>query len=169
MNVSPAALTVTARDAAKTYDGLGYSGGNGVTYAGLVNGETAAVLGGSLAYGGTAQGAVNAGSYSLTSSGLTSSDYTISYAPGTLTVSASLVYTQLTRALLIIFNSHYAPAYARSLGTSLSELWATEGLALLGQVRRPDLNLGWPQALVLPLADGSACLGLTLRNVRCTP
>jgi hypothetical protein len=54
--VNKTALTVTANDAAKTYDGLAYVGGNGVSYAGFVNGETASVLGGSLAYGGSAQG-----------------------------------------------------------------------------------------------------------------
>ena len=61
LTVNPAPLTVTANNAAKTYDGLAYNGGNGVSYAGFVNGEGASVLGGSLSYGGTAQGAVNAG------------------------------------------------------------------------------------------------------------
>jgi hypothetical protein len=92
--VNKAALTVTANDAAKTYDGLAYVGGNGVSYAGFVNGETALVLGGSLAYGGSAQGAVNAGAYGLTASGLSSGNYTITYAPGMLTVSkAALTVT----------------------------------------------------------------------------
>ncbi|WP_208948552.1 MBG domain-containing protein [Segnochrobactrum spirostomi] len=94
LNVNKAALTVTATNAAKTYDGLAFSGGNGVTYAGFVNGETAAVLGGSLAYGGNAQGAVNAGAYALTASGLTSDNYTIGYTPGALIVNkASLTVT----------------------------------------------------------------------------
>ena len=84
--ITPAALTVTANDAAKTYDGQAYSGGNGVSYAGFVNGEGASVLSGSVSYGGTAQGAVNAGSYTLTASGLTSSNYTIAYVGGSLTV-----------------------------------------------------------------------------------
>ncbi|MCM5556028.1 MBG domain-containing protein, partial [Pleomorphomonas sp. NRK KF1] len=85
--------------AAKTYDGLAYSGGNGVTYAGLVNGETASVLGGSLTYGGTSQGAVNAGSYTLTASGLTSGNYDISYVAGALTVNkASLTVTATNAA-----------------------------------------------------------------------
>ena len=86
LTVAKAALTVSANDAGKTYDGLAYSGGNGVTYSGFVNGETAAVLGGTLAYGGTAQGAVNAGSYTLTASGLTSNNYDITATPGTLTI-----------------------------------------------------------------------------------
>ncbi|MCM5556023.1 MBG domain-containing protein, partial [Pleomorphomonas sp. NRK KF1] len=94
LTVNKAALTVTANSAAKTYDGLAYSGGNGVTYAGLVNGETSSVLGGTLAYGGTSQGAANAGSYTLTASGLTSGNYDISYVAGALTVNkAALTVT----------------------------------------------------------------------------
>jgi hypothetical protein len=84
--VSAAPLTITAADAAKTYDGLAYSGGNGVTYTGFVNSETAAVLGGTLSYGGTAQSATNVGTYTITPSGLTSTNYTISYVNGVLTI-----------------------------------------------------------------------------------
>jgi filamentous hemagglutinin family protein len=86
LTVNKAALEVTVTDAVKTYDGLGFTGGNGVTYDGFVNGETASVLGGSLVYGGTSQNAVNAGSYTLTASGLTSGNYEISYVDGSLTV-----------------------------------------------------------------------------------
>ncbi|CAO3429269.1 MBG domain-containing protein [Azospirillum doebereinerae] len=94
LTVNKAALTVTANDAAKTYDGLAYDGGTGIRYSGFVNGETSAVLGGTLAYGGTAPGAVNAGSYSFTASGLSSGNYDIGYAAGTLTVNkAALTVT----------------------------------------------------------------------------
>ena len=86
LTVTPAALTVAANNASKTYDGSGFSGGNGVTYSGFVNGQSASVLGGTLSYGGTAQGAMNAGSYTLTASGLTSSNYAISYVSGGLTI-----------------------------------------------------------------------------------
>jgi len=85
-NITPASLTVAANPDSKVYDGTAYSGGNGASYSGLMNGETAAVLGGTLAYGGTSQGAVNAGSYLITPSGLTSSNYTIGYVDGTLTI-----------------------------------------------------------------------------------
>ena len=94
MTVNKAALTVTAANDSKTYDGNAYSGGNGVSYSGFVNSETASVLSGSLGYGGTSQGAVNAGSYTITASGLTSGNYDISYVAGTLTVGkASLTVT----------------------------------------------------------------------------
>ena len=68
----------------KIYDGLAYGGGNGVVFSGFVNGETASVLGGTLSYGGAAQGATNAGNYALTASGLSSGNYAISYTAGSL-------------------------------------------------------------------------------------
>ncbi|MBA4709594.1 MBG-2 domain-containing protein, partial [Aquitalea aquatica] len=94
LSITPASLSVTASNASKTYNGLGYTGGNGVSYSGFVNGESSSVLGGSLSYGGTAQNAINAGSYSLLAQGLTSSNYAISYTAGSLTVNpATLTYT----------------------------------------------------------------------------
>ena len=94
-NITPAPLTVTASNASKTYDGLGYSGGNGVSYSGFVNGENSSVLSGSLSYGGSGQGAVNAGTYTIVPSGLTvGSNYSIAYVNGSLTVNpATLTYT----------------------------------------------------------------------------
>jgi len=90
LTISPAALTVTANNASKTYDATAYTGGNGVTYSGFVNSETAAVLGGTLAYGGTSQGAVSVGNYTIIPSGLTAGNYTISYVNGALTISAAV-------------------------------------------------------------------------------
>ncbi|MBG0841566.1 filamentous hemagglutinin N-terminal domain-containing protein, partial [Ectopseudomonas toyotomiensis] len=84
--IAKANLTVTANDASKTYDGLAFNGGNGVSYSGFVNGEDASVLGGTLTYGGTSQGAQNAGTYGLSASGLTADNYAISYNAGNLTV-----------------------------------------------------------------------------------
>ncbi|WP_051989868.1 beta strand repeat-containing protein [Caulobacter sp. AP07] len=96
LTIGKAALTVTALNDAKTYDGLAFGGGAGVGYVGLVNGETALVLGGALVYGGTAQGAVNAGSYGLTVSGLNSGNYDIRYVDGVLTIGkAALTVTAL--------------------------------------------------------------------------
>jgi filamentous hemagglutinin family protein len=87
LTVTPAPLTITANNFSKAYNGVAYTGGNGVTYNGFVNGETQSALGGALTYGGTSQGATNAGSYVITPQGLTSSNYQISYTNGTLTVS----------------------------------------------------------------------------------
>ena len=87
MIITNTPLTITANNASKTYDGTGYSGGNGVTYAGFVNGETNTALTGSLSYGGLAQGATNAGTYNITPGGYSSTNYLISYVDGTLTIS----------------------------------------------------------------------------------
>ena len=94
-SITPASLLVTANNAGKTYDGAAYSGGNGVTYSGFVNGEGTSVLGGTLAYGGNSQGAVNAGFYTITPAGLSSSNYTINYDNGLLTVSPATLTASL--------------------------------------------------------------------------
>ena len=84
--ITPAALIVTANDAGKTFDGIAYRGGNGVSYGGFVGGESETVLGGMLSYGGTSQGAVNVGSYSIVPFGLTASNYAISFVGGVLSI-----------------------------------------------------------------------------------
>ena len=77
-------LTVAANGATMTYDQQTYSGGNGVTYSVTPN----ANLLGTLAYGGTSQGAINAGTYTIVPGGLYSNQqgYAITFAGGTLTI-----------------------------------------------------------------------------------
>jgi len=108
-SITPAALTVTALNASPVYSASNYSGGNGVSYSGLVNGETAAVLGGTLGYGGSAQGARNVGSYTLTPQGLSSSNYAISYTSGTLAI---------TPAVLTLAASSASKTYDGTLSSS---------------------------------------------------
>ena len=80
-------LAVTANNATETYNGQPYSGGNGVTYSNTPSGN----LLGTVNYTGTSQGAVNVGNYAITPGGLYSNQqgYIISYAGGTLTVTAA--------------------------------------------------------------------------------
>ncbi|MGB4116975.1 MAG: filamentous hemagglutinin N-terminal domain-containing protein [Polaromonas sp.] len=88
-DVTPKALTVTARDDVRIVGTAGatpYSGGNGVTYNGLVAGETPAVLGGTLAYSGDSQGARTLGAYDITPGGLTSTNYAMSFVNGELQI-----------------------------------------------------------------------------------
>ncbi|MBI1205279.1 MAG: hypothetical protein GC182_22475, partial [Rhodopseudomonas sp.] len=128
LTVNKADLTVTANNDSKTYDGLAYSGGNGVTYSGFVNGQTASVLGGALSYGGTAQGAVNAGSYTLTASGQTSSNYNITYVAGTLTVNkADLTVTANNDS-----KTYDGLAYSGGNGVSYSGFVNGETASVLG-------------------------------------
>jgi len=107
LNVGTAGLTVTATNATKTYDGLLYSGGNGVTYSAFANGESASNLGGALAYSGTSQSARNVGGYIITPGGLTSGNYAITYADGTLTVSKAAI-TLSTAPVTKIYNGTLA-------------------------------------------------------------
>lgn len=123
LTISPAALTVTANGASKVYDGLAYSGGNGVTLSGLVNGESASALAGQLSYAGSSQGAVNAGQYTLTPQGLTSSNYSITFSDAQLTVNpATLTYVANTATRLY-------GASAPALSGTLSGLVNGETLA----------------------------------------
>jgi len=89
-------LTVTANDAARVYDTLGFAGGNGVTYSAAPNGT----LQGVLTYGGTSQGATNVGTYDITPGGLYSQDqlgYIITFVDGNLAITpASLQVTGIT-------------------------------------------------------------------------
>ena len=128
LTVNKAALTVTAAADSKTYNGLAYSGGNGVTYAGFVNAETVAVLAGTLTYTGTSQGAVNAGSYVIAPGGLSSDNYAFTYVSGALTVNkAALTVTANNDAKL--FSTTDAPGYA---GVSYSGFVNGETAAVLG-------------------------------------
>jgi filamentous hemagglutinin family protein len=87
-DITPKQLTVTANNDTQT-GGTPYSGGNGVSYNGLVTGDTAtAVLAGNLAYGGSAQGAYLAGEYDITPGGLLANgNYSLRVVPGRLTLS----------------------------------------------------------------------------------
>jgi len=88
VSISQTKLSVTANDASKTQDGTAFTGGNGVRYAGFVNGESANVLSGSLDWGGTSQGATTAGTYVITPKGLASGDYAINFVDGQLVITA---------------------------------------------------------------------------------
>ena len=70
----------------KIYNGLVYTGFT-VRYSGFVNGETPAVLGGTLTFSGAGTTAVlPGGPYTVTPGGLTSSNYAITFVDGTLTI-----------------------------------------------------------------------------------
>ena len=82
--ITKAPLTVKAEDRSKVYDGTAYGGSYGVTYSDLVNGEASGVLGGVLAFSGSALAAVNAGPYAIVPSGLSSANYEITFVAGQL-------------------------------------------------------------------------------------
>jgi filamentous hemagglutinin family protein len=84
LTVTPAPLTVTANDATRPYGALNPP--FGATYTGFVLGQDPSVLGGTLGFTTAATQASNVGGYAVTPGGLTSANYTIGFAPGTLTV-----------------------------------------------------------------------------------
>ncbi len=103
-DIAKANLSVMANNDSRSPGGTAYAGGNGVSYSGFVAGETAAVLGGALSYGGSSQGASAAGSYAITPGGYSATNYTLSYVNGVLTIrqpsaaAAALGGTALTTA-----------------------------------------------------------------------
>ncbi len=82
LTITKATLTITAENKTKV---LGQADPSFTAlYSGFVNGETPAVLSGTLSFSRAAGETV--GSYSITASGSTSSNYTITFNPGTLTI-----------------------------------------------------------------------------------
>jgi hypothetical protein len=82
LGITKAGLSVTADDKTKTYGGADPA--FTVGYSGFLNGDTAASLGGTLAFNRVS--GENVGSYVITPSGLTGGNYTISFTTGTLTI-----------------------------------------------------------------------------------
>jgi hypothetical protein len=92
LTVNPATLTVAANDAIKTYGDPNPAFTAG--YDGFVLGQDASVLGGTLGFTTAAGDSSDVGNYAVTPGGLSSTDYTITYADGTLTVNpATLTVT----------------------------------------------------------------------------
>src|SRR5262249_3356287 len=92
LTILPAALSVTAADTSRGY---GQANPNfSVHYTGLVLGQDATVLGGTLSISTPATASSSVGSYAITPSGLTASNYAITFTNGTLSITgAPLVVT----------------------------------------------------------------------------
>ncbi|WP_375417255.1 MBG domain-containing protein [uncultured Hymenobacter sp.] len=84
LRVTKAALTVTADEQRKAYGEANPA--LTASYAGFVNGDNAAKLGGTLAFATTATPTSAVGAYDVIPSGLTSANYAITFAKGTLTI-----------------------------------------------------------------------------------
>ncbi|MQP66039.1 filamentous hemagglutinin N-terminal domain-containing protein [Niveispirillum sp. SYP-B3756] len=83
LTINPAALAITANDASRTYGAANPA--FTARYDGLVNGDTASVVGG-LTLATSATAASGVGSYAITGSGATAANYTISYQAGALSI-----------------------------------------------------------------------------------
>ena len=99
LDITKAPLTITAHDKSKVYDGLVYSPFT-VKYLGFVNGENMTVLGGTIAFNGTATSATNVGTgYIISPSGLTSDNYTVTFVDGKLDITkAPLTITAVDKS-----------------------------------------------------------------------
>jgi filamentous hemagglutinin family protein len=101
LTIDLAPLTVAATSFSKVQDNIAYTGGNGVTYAGFVNGEGVSSLLGTLTYSGTSQNATRAGSFSIVPGGLSSTNYVLTYVNGTLTIRPKAPLNNVAAALTI--------------------------------------------------------------------
>jgi len=161
LTIGKAALTVTAQDASRTYNGLVFEGGNGVSYSGFVNGETAAVLGGTVAYGGSAQGAKDAGTYGITASGLTAKNYDLTYASGTLTIDPAALIIRANDLTKVQDN---VPFFGGN-GVTATGLASTDTLASLTGTL---VYGGTSQGAVLPGSTTIVASGLASSNYAIT-
>ncbi|HAV60908.1 MAG TPA: hypothetical protein DCY13_00900 [Verrucomicrobiales bacterium] len=90
LSVTPASLTISADNKAKSYGAAVPT--LTASYAGLVNGDTAASLDSPVVLATGATGSSDTGTYSIDVSGAADANYAISFAPGILTVNpAALV------------------------------------------------------------------------------
>jgi len=87
LTVTPATLTVTADSQSKVYGAA--LPALTVSYSGFVNGDTPSVLTGLPVVATAATASSAAGSYPITVSGGSAANYTLSYSPGALTVTAA--------------------------------------------------------------------------------
>jgi hypothetical protein len=106
LNVTPAALTITANNATKAYGAAVPT--LSVSYSGFVNGDTSGSLTTQPTVTTTATQASPVGTYPTTASGAVDPNYAITYAPGTLTV---------TKAALKITANNATKAYGAALPT----------------------------------------------------
>ena len=112
LTVTPAPLTITANNQTKAY-GVALPTLT-VTYGGLVNGDTSGTFNQapntapSIVSTATASSHVSGSPYSITASGAVDGNYSISYVPGTLTV---------TPVALVITANNQSKAYGAALPT----------------------------------------------------
>ncbi|MDB4922822.1 MBG domain-containing protein, partial [Mucilaginibacter sp.] len=107
LTINTVSLTITADDQTKVYgDALPTLT---ASYSGFVNGDTGASLTTQPTLSTTATSASAVGPYPITASGAVDADYAISYAAGTLTVTAS---TDATLAVLTTTANSLTPAFA---------------------------------------------------------
>jgi hypothetical protein len=99
LNITPAPLTVTVNNASRLtgQPNPAFT----VSYNGFVNGDTAASLSGTLSFTTTATQSSPAGTYPINCSGLSSTDYSITFVPGQLTITAPVCASDASSSVAI--------------------------------------------------------------------
>jgi hypothetical protein len=153
LSISQAALTVTADAKTKTYGAADPA--FTATYAGFVNSENAAVLGGTLAF--TRAPGENVGTYLITPNGLTSDNYAITFNTGTLSISKAAL--SVTADLKTKTYGAVDPAFTATYAGFVN----SENAAVLGGTlaftRAPGENVG--NYLITPNGLTSANYNIT--------
>jgi MBG domain (YGX type) len=156
-------LAVTANNDITTYNGLAFSGGNGVAYSITPNGN----LLGTVSYSGTSQAAVNIGACVITPGGLSSNQqgYIISYSNGTLTISpAPLTITADSASKTYGATTSFAGTAFTDSGLLNSDTVTSVTLASAGAPAMATVA-GSPYAIVPSAAVGSGLSNYTISYV----
>ncbi|MDP1613549.1 MAG: YDG domain-containing protein, partial [Sulfuritalea sp.] len=129
-------LSITANDASKDYDGLAYSGGNGVVYSTAPN---MANLFDAASYGGASQGAINAGSYAIAPAAYSNQQgHDIAYVNGTLTVAP---------IELLVVSGSFTAANKVYDGTAAATI-TSNSLTLSGLIGADTVTPNWAASFV---------------------
>ena len=172
-SINKAALTATANNDSKVAGSPAYSGGNGVSYSGLVAGDTVAtVVTGMTSYSGTSQGATALGSYVITPGGLTaaSNNYTLGFANGVLNITPA-VAPPVGVPVTATSNNASGPLVAALGSTALvpaysGELQSVAGLGGSSGLTNASGGAGLQAQILNDTADGTgATSGLINLNI----
>jgi hypothetical protein len=115
LTVTTAALTVSADNASRTYGTANPT--FTASYSGFVNGEDSTALSGTLAFSTLAGAASPIGNYAITPSGLSSTNYTITFAEGSLTITPAALTVTADAQTKVYGDSDPALSYQLTSGS----------------------------------------------------
>lgn len=127
LRIDPALLTITANSLNRFYGAVNPA--LGVSYAGFVSGEDASLVTG-LTLATAATDASNVGDYIITPAGATALNYTITFAPGTLTIDRAPLAINVDN-LTKVFGDPNPTLTASAIGLVLNQTLASLGTFIL--------------------------------------
>ena len=136
LSITKAPLSVTATDATKVYGAADPT--FGATFSGFVNGETASVLGGTLAFNRVP--GENVGGYLITPGGVTSSNYAITFHTGNLSITKAPLSVTADAKTKVYGSAD--PAFAASYAGFVNGDTSAALGGTLSFVRAPGDNVG---------------------------